>query len=282
MVMDEIGEDLRTILRCRLVNSTFAAVAIPFAFKTIVIKKMFIKEASDVTFEKLSARKDITKHVKRIVYDTEGVVIPYAFEQLENQQRVPRILSFPPHSGKHNELLRDEQVVEFIAVMVEELNALHRFKNLKSLSIHLPWLRWEYEGYYAYENEPYTPAFFSNVDTRLQSAILEALSSVYVKHTFPFQLNTFELGNVLPYPTEALISEGMQSMIKHITSLYVSVYPLHLYPEEAEREERSKGSIYTRFAHTIAALMRPLENLESLKYCDDQGHEQAIDKRWEL
>ncbi|KAF9548384.1 hypothetical protein CPC08DRAFT_715589 [Agrocybe pediades] len=290
MIMDEVGGELHTILRCRLVNRTFAAVAIPFAFKTIVIKKTFIKERSGVTFEDLSTRLGITKYVKRIVYDAEGIVIPYV-EQNQHIKEIRKnstdkankascIATFAPGFDQDNELPKVKQVTEFIDVMVEEFNVFHRFKNLESLSILFPWFRWGYEGYYGYDDGPNSP-FFSNVDTRLQVAILEALESVYVEHASPFHLKTFELRNVMPYPMEALTSEGLQSMLKQITSLSIAVYPRHPYPDDVKPEDNSKGSIYARFAHTIAALMRPLENLESLRYCDDLGADEAINERWE-
>ncbi|KAF4618963.1 hypothetical protein D9613_009901 [Agrocybe pediades] len=304
MVLDQV-KDLPTMLNCRMVDKTFAAIAIPFAFKTIVIKKEVIKAESDITFEALSARKDIIRYVKKIVYDARAVVVPpnskadetESMSDIEesgnssdeyNDEEVPnasaniksatnnaekaRILTFPPRGEEGNEEPNEQQAARFIQSMVQEFEFLHRFHNLESLGIYFPWERYDFQGYYeAFQELP----TYCTIDVQLQDAILSGCAGAAKKFEGGIHLKAVELHNMLAYPSPTLELEGLRLLVKSITSFTVSVYPgYHNF-----QEDTSEGSTDVRFVRRMTGLMRNMENLEDLTYSNDAGSD-SVSERW--
>ncbi|KAF9548382.1 hypothetical protein CPC08DRAFT_823511 [Agrocybe pediades] len=307
IILGEV-DDLPTLLCCRLVNKAFETIANPSALKTTVIKKEKIRGDLEFTFEALSVMKDIVKHVKRIVYDARKVLVPEPDEEEsewgsqdgdnpgeeleatgtstpEPAAMPSHLLAFPPRRNSEDTGREptDEQVARFIESMMEEHKFIGRFNNLEALCLYLPWscdtfniwYRETYQGISAY----------NAVDIRLQDAILDACASAVTQLETGdggCNLTVLELHNLLAYPSKALTSQGLNMLAKKLTSFAVSVYqgPPYYSHIAPIRDNSEPGLLlHVRLVRKLAQLMRVMENLQCLTYCNDVG-EEGVAERW--
>ncbi|KAF4610767.1 hypothetical protein D9613_006468 [Agrocybe pediades] len=203
---------------------------------------------------------------------------PEMEDESDDNDQVPR-RTFPPRGKKGREETCDAQVADsFVESMVTDFKFLHRFINLRSLSLFLPWDRNRfnrvyYEAYY--EVPPYCA-----LDVRLQEAILDGCAALGTQ--FKRQgtlLRNFQLHNMLAYPSKALESEGLRSLVKTLTTFAISLYPREDAIDDKEEEPETSASM--RFLPKIVGLMATMENLETFIYCHDVGTA-GVDERWRL
>ncbi|KAF9555261.1 hypothetical protein CPC08DRAFT_138180 [Agrocybe pediades] len=220
-------EDTQTLLQVGLVSRSFRDIVLPFIYHTLIITKG-TNVVKNLSLQNLSAIDKIRNYVKEIEYDSSQVDIAATREEeLQN--------------------------------LLQDLLHLPNFPRLGTLRIYFPSIPGGEDTVAL--TDPDQP--FISHSRHLQRLLFQLCGRLHVGNDF--QVNFFEMHNILPCPNKGLNDPNFRSFLRPLKGMAISI--LRAHPEQNGTQEEWQA-FQTFNTQMVQALRAPAE-LEYLAYGGD-------------